>query len=269
MRLTRLWVITLMMIVGMLFTGTSAMAQAQKVDVCHHRGNGTFIKINISANALDAHLRHGDALPGDPVPGSLDMIFGADCSLIEAETGPTLTVTEGQNATPTAGMRIKGQIGTDLWLGVENLQSAGNRVEADAGNPLPDGTYPLTFSFDGAGTFSLSLTRPTGSVDLMYDFASHPAPTCPVGSWTALIITIRDNVANAGLGLQNVMVNGASIGGFAPPSGTFEDTDRPGEQSWTVTGADFNQSFVVTADLAVSNLNAGDLLWAAIRVACP
>jgi hypothetical protein len=36
-----------------------------KVDVCHLTGNGSYHMINVSANALPAHLRHGDVLPDE------------------------------------------------------------------------------------------------------------------------------------------------------------------------------------------------------------
>lgn len=43
-------------------TATAVGRPADKVDVCHRTGNGSFHEINISANALPAHLRHGDIL---------------------------------------------------------------------------------------------------------------------------------------------------------------------------------------------------------------
>ncbi len=36
-----------------------------KVYVCHFTGNGSSHVINISANALPSHLRHGDVLPDE------------------------------------------------------------------------------------------------------------------------------------------------------------------------------------------------------------
>jgi len=36
-----------------------------KVDVCHRTGNGSFHEINISRNALAAHLGHGDVMPDE------------------------------------------------------------------------------------------------------------------------------------------------------------------------------------------------------------
>jgi len=47
-------------------TTATAVGQPQgKVDVCHRTGNGGFHEINVSGNALPAHLRHGDVLPDE------------------------------------------------------------------------------------------------------------------------------------------------------------------------------------------------------------
>jgi hypothetical protein len=47
-------------------TAASAVGSPQgKVDVCHITGNGSFHEINISGNALTAHLNHGDVLPDE------------------------------------------------------------------------------------------------------------------------------------------------------------------------------------------------------------
>ena len=47
-------------------TAASAVGQPQgKVDICHRTGNGSLHVINVSANALPAHLRHGDLLPDE------------------------------------------------------------------------------------------------------------------------------------------------------------------------------------------------------------
>ena len=43
-------------------TATTTGKPNDKVDVCHITGNGAYHEINISLNALPAHLRHGDAL---------------------------------------------------------------------------------------------------------------------------------------------------------------------------------------------------------------
>ncbi|MGL6269844.1 MAG: MopE-related protein, partial [Chitinophagaceae bacterium] len=36
---------------------------SKKIDVCHREGNGSFHTINISKNALAAHVAHGDIVP--------------------------------------------------------------------------------------------------------------------------------------------------------------------------------------------------------------
>ena len=43
---------------------------AGNVDVCHLEGNGSYHLISVSENAKAAHIRHGDGLPGGPIPGS-------------------------------------------------------------------------------------------------------------------------------------------------------------------------------------------------------
>ena len=44
-------------------TATAVGSPQGKVDVCHVTGNGSYHLINVSANALPAHLGHGDVLP--------------------------------------------------------------------------------------------------------------------------------------------------------------------------------------------------------------
>jgi hypothetical protein len=48
---------------------TTVAAAAGKVEVCHLEGNGSYHLISVSENAKAAHMRHGDGLPGDHVPG--------------------------------------------------------------------------------------------------------------------------------------------------------------------------------------------------------
>jgi hypothetical protein len=57
--------------------------KADKVDICHRRGNDTFISININGNALPAHLGHGDGFPDGLVPNQPHMKFGDDCTIVE------------------------------------------------------------------------------------------------------------------------------------------------------------------------------------------
>lgn len=54
-------------------------AKAEKVDVCHKEGNGSYHLINISDSAFDAHIAHGDAAPGQAVPDMEGYVFSEDC----------------------------------------------------------------------------------------------------------------------------------------------------------------------------------------------
>jgi hypothetical protein len=62
-----------------------------KVDVCHNEGNGTYHLINISDNAFDSHVAHGDASPGDPVPGMDGYVFDDACNVVQALQTTTVT----------------------------------------------------------------------------------------------------------------------------------------------------------------------------------
>lgn len=57
-------------------------APAQKVDVCHNTSSETneWVLISISDNAWDAHASHGDASPGDAVPGMEGYVFDDSCN---------------------------------------------------------------------------------------------------------------------------------------------------------------------------------------------
>jgi hypothetical protein len=65
---------------------------APKVDVCH-LGDEGYQLINISENALPAHRRHGDGLPGESVPGMPGMVFDSDCSIENAPLADYVVVT--------------------------------------------------------------------------------------------------------------------------------------------------------------------------------
>lgn len=51
----------------------------EKATVCH-RGDSGWELISVSAKAVDAHVRHGDAAPGDPVPGAEGQVFDETCT---------------------------------------------------------------------------------------------------------------------------------------------------------------------------------------------
>ena len=54
-------------------------ARKAKVDVCHLDDEGNYKLLSIAGPALQAHLNHGDGLPGGDVPGMENHVFDGDC----------------------------------------------------------------------------------------------------------------------------------------------------------------------------------------------
>jgi uncharacterized repeat protein (TIGR01451 family) len=81
-------------------------ADAERVSICHREGNGSYHLIEISADAVEAHERHGDGHPGLDVPGTDGVLtFSEDCSVL----GPQVDIeksTNGEDADRGAGPRV-------------------------------------------------------------------------------------------------------------------------------------------------------------------
>lgn len=65
---------------GVMYTSAKPSPE-NKVDVCHIEGNGSYHLINVSKNALQAHLDHGDALLTNSITNGDEVIFNSDCSV--------------------------------------------------------------------------------------------------------------------------------------------------------------------------------------------
>jgi len=101
----------------------SGFAQAKKADVCHRTGDGAFQKVNVSLNAVSAHRAHGDALPGEAVPGAPGYEFDASCAAVLAQPDFTAFYIRNNNAVPLAD-RIYPPWDVDMSI-VENLAGDG------------------------------------------------------------------------------------------------------------------------------------------------
>lgn len=53
----------------------------QVVQLCHRTGAGFYVPLTVSVDAEPAHRAHGDAQPGEAVPGMTGKIFAANCSV--------------------------------------------------------------------------------------------------------------------------------------------------------------------------------------------
>lgn len=85
-------VVSFLAVVAALSTAVATAEPAPKVHVCH-LGDVGYELINVSENALPAHRAHGDALPGEPVPGMPGKNFGEVCSLENAALAGYVVVT--------------------------------------------------------------------------------------------------------------------------------------------------------------------------------
>jgi hypothetical protein len=52
-----------------------------KVQLCHRTGNGRYNLIEVGLSAEPAHRAHGDAKPGEAVPGNAGKVFGSSCAV--------------------------------------------------------------------------------------------------------------------------------------------------------------------------------------------
>jgi hypothetical protein len=224
-------------------------ARNGKVTICHREGNGDYHSIEVSVAALDAHLAHGDGVPGEPVPGMEGKVFGENCTIEDA--GPT--VTPGySDLTEAAGVRYRGNSsGNEIYLGVPDLATGGNRVEASYPTVYTNwqaGTYAVTFSFDAAeNKITTSIDGPGGTKSLAYDFDDLLSPGCATTDWNAMDINVVDRRDPFNLRFNNVTLNGNDLGDFG----------EEGWNNWTVSGFDFSQSFTLSGDLVVEGVWEG------------
>jgi hypothetical protein len=76
---------------------------AEKVDVCHYSsGEKGFHLINVSGNALEAHLAHGDTQPGEVVPDMENYEYGTDCEIRSTQAVDGSFSTDGLDISFTA-----------------------------------------------------------------------------------------------------------------------------------------------------------------------
>ena len=242
--------LSILSVLVLLFAALPALsvgAGGEKVDVCHNEGNGTFHLINISDNAFPAHVEHGDASPGEMVPGMEGKKFDEACNVVDA--GPT--VTPGYSGlTEAAGVRYRGNSsGNEIYLGKADLGVGGNRVEASYPNVYANwtaGSYAVTFVYDqGAGKISTSINGAGGTAYLEYPLGTL---ACPASAWNTMDINVVDRLSGGNnLRFNNVTLNGIPLGNFG----------EEGWKNWTVSDFDFSQSFIIEGDLVVEGVWSG------------
>ncbi|MFA5837917.1 MAG: hypothetical protein WC837_13275 [Bellilinea sp.] len=156
----------LMVILALFFAlvpATGVSAAVVKVPVCHlDKDSGSFFLINISDNAYDTHLNHGDVNPGDAIPGVLGMIYGEDCAPLRvfADVTGTWAGHSGLAGSMTFNFTMnlvqaadKSVTGTIYYVGYAPRPITGNISGFTFTFTQTDGTYWATVSGDVTETY--------------------------------------------------------------------------------------------------------------------
>lgn len=143
--------------------------------------------------------------------------------------------------------------GGDMYLGVDGLGTAANRVETAAHTWVNNVAVAFAFAYDAAND---RLTSTLGSATLTYNnFAA--MSEAAVGStvfnqdWNALHIgvTFRQSALHS-LSLTDLELNGVALA-TSTLAGVFSGT-----QNWQIWGFDFSNSFTIEGNIALSGPSA-------------
>ena len=128
-------------------------AGQEKVEVCHVNGAGSYLLIEIADPAFDAHVAHGDARPGDPVPDMPGYVFDAYCIPRQAMFAVAYTDVDGVDGfDPVAGDVL-----------IAKVVDANGTGCLDGGDEVVMGQYPVgDFDTPRFETFQVS-KHPVGS----------------------------------------------------------------------------------------------------------
>ena len=157
-------------------TGTSAIIMNEvhssgKVSICHRSDDGEYHLIDISVNAEAAHRAHGDAKPGEPVPGTQRQVFDASCHPAgpavkikkstngdDADSAPGPSITVGS---PVTWRYVVANTGTISLTGIVVADDRGVSVNCSGQTTLPAGQ---TMTCTGSGVATLGQYANIGKV---------------------------------------------------------------------------------------------------------
>jgi len=186
-------------------------ARAAKLAVCHQTGNGSYRLISISDKVWNGHQRHGDASPGEAVPGMNAHTFDDAC-VPEPSDPPGCDAVTGD------------------WLGTYSWDCGGDATGTT------DIFFVLTDQCDGLITGTVDYMGGTSSVqgaryiDAVYgDFWIDDGTVDPEGTdvqlyWDGSPGSFVNNEFSGGLlgdgiSISGITMNGDSYAGCSHPTG--------------------------------------------------
>ncbi len=139
----------------------AASAKASKADVCHLNDVGGWQVNNVSERAVEAHLLHGDGLPGEAVPGMDRYSFDEDCVPTAVATGPAILAVAYSEVDQVAG-----------FTAGDTLISAFEDVDGDGlpsiGDTIRTNRFPLNPAASEFGMFEKTVHRITAIIWYTY-----------------------------------------------------------------------------------------------------
>jgi hypothetical protein len=89
--------------------GPVSAERPDEVSVCHlDADSGTYKQLSVPQPAAAAHDSHGDARPGDPVPGMAGYTFDESCTVVAPPPDPTRNVVEVLSGPATGSYEASG-----------------------------------------------------------------------------------------------------------------------------------------------------------------
>lgn len=137
-RVLKIWVATAAIVAtAAVFSDRGALAarDANSEQLCHAQGNGTFAVLSVNANAVGAHLAHGDGFPLGQAPGG-SAVFTSTCELVANVAGLWLgeSITFDPNSDPACG--------EDLNQYQLTLQQSGSDVSGEVYWKILESYFP-------------------------------------------------------------------------------------------------------------------------------
>ena len=229
----------------------SVGAGGEKVDVCHNEGNGVFNMINISENAFDSHVAHGDASLGEPVPGMDGYKFDEACVPVPA--GPV--VNDGYDATAVK----KGQVR------YRNFRTQGNGWEFAVGTNVGVTGFmtPVDWTYSANWFFAPDYNE----VEFVYDGAK--VSTTVVANGTTYTDYAEFSTGDVGeVDYMQWFVRGATgqtvdfydveltVGANTYSLGDFSQTATG--TTWSISNFDLSGGFTLTGKIKLTGQSTGD-----------